>query len=227
MPERNTKTPDKAENIGSRRGAERNADERPGVTCLDLEGVLMPEVWISLAEQFGVPALRLTTRDISDYDELMQHRLGELRKHRIGLSDIRRMIAGLRPLEGGADFLRQLRRETQVIILSDTFLQFWEGMAGQLDYPTIFCNSLIIRDDHIVDYRMRVDDGKRKSVESLRSLGFHTTAVGDSFNDISMLRAADRGILFRPSSTVVDAHGDLPVVMGYGDLFTAVREPRD
>lgn len=187
----------------------------------------MPEVWIALAEQFGIPALRLTTRDISDYDELMQHRLGELRKHRIGLSDIRRVIEGLRPLEGAADFLRQLRRETQVLILSDTFLQFWEGMAGQLDYPTIFCNSLIVEDDRVVSYRMRIDDGKRRSVESLRSLGFRTTAVGDSFNDISMLRAADRGILFRPSGTVVEAHGDLPVVMEYDELLTVVREPRD
>lgn len=222
MPQRNTN----AERIASNSVSAHGDDDRPGITCLDLEGVLMPEVWIALAEHFEVPALRLTTRDISDYDELMQHRLEELRKHRIFISDIRRVIEGLRPLDGAAAFLRQLRRETQAIILSDTFLQFWEPMAGQLDYPTIFCNSLVVEDDRIVDYRMRVDDGKRRSIESLRSLGFHTTAVGDSFNDISMLRAADRGILFRPSETVVNAHGDLPVVMEYDELLAAVREPR-
>jgi phosphoserine/homoserine phosphotransferase len=141
------------------------------------------------------------------------------------MSAITGVIGGLEPLDGARTFMARLRREAQVIILSDTFLQFWEPMAPNLDHPTIFCNTLVVEDDLVVDYRMRIDDGKRRSVEAFRDLGFRTTAAGDSFNDISMLRAADRGILFRPSPQVISAHGDLAVTDTYEALLDRILAP--
>jgi phosphoserine/homoserine phosphotransferase len=183
----------------------------------------MPEVWITIAEAYAIPDLRLTTRDIADYDELMQHRLSTLRKHDLKMSTIADRIAEMRPLPGAGAFLKELRRETQVIILSDTFTQFWQPMAPHLDYPTVFCNTLRVVDDRIVDYYLRVDDGKRRSVEAFHGLGFRTVAVGDSFNDITMLRAADTGVLFSPSEQVRRTHGDLPVASNYAELHRVIR----
>lgn len=185
----------------------------------------MPEVWIALATAFDVPELRLTTRDIDDYDELMTRRLRAVAEHGITMSAITEVIGALEPLDGARTFMARLRRDAQVIILSDTFLQFWEPMAPHLDYPTIFCNTLVVENDRVVDYRMRIDDGKRRSVEAFRDLGFRTTAAGDSFNDISMLRAADRGILFRPSPQVISAHGDLAVTDTYEALLDRILAP--
>ena len=183
----------------------------------------MPEVWIALAGAFSVPTLRLTTRDIADYDELMRRRLAELESHHIDLTSITSVISQLEPLAGAAEFLRSLRAHGQAIILSDTFWEFWQPVAPKLDHPTIFCNTLVVEENKIVDYRMRVSDGKRRSVEAFRALGFRTTAIGDSFNDLSMLRAADRGILFRPSVQVVRRNADLPRVETYEQLQNAVQ----
>ncbi len=182
----------------------------------------MPEVWIALAGAFDVPQLRLTTRDIDDYDELMSRRLEAVAQHGITMSGIADVVGKLEPLDGAKAFMAHLRREAQVIILSDTFLQFWDAMAPQLDYPTVFCNTLVVENDRIVGYRMRIDDGKRRSVEAFRDLGFRTTAAGDSFNDISMLRAADRGILYRPSPQVISANADLVVAQTYDELLDQI-----
>jgi len=186
----------------------------------------MPEVWITIAEAFGISELRLTTRDIADYDELMQHRLDTLRRYDILLSAIEQLIAELHPLPGAQEFLSELRLETQVIVLSDTFTDFWHPMAPQLEYPTMFCNSLQVEEDRIIGYRLRVRDGKRRSVEAFRDLGFQTVAVGDSFNDISMLRAADAGVLFSPSEQVIRANRDLPRADAYDELLRFIRQAR-
>jgi phosphoserine/homoserine phosphotransferase len=183
----------------------------------------MPEVWIALAEAFAVPALRLTTRDIADYDELMSRRLAELESHNIDYTAVTSVISELEPLAGAVEFLRSLRAHGQAIILSDTFWEFWRPMAPKLDHPTIFCNTLVVENNKIIDYRMRVSDGKRRSVEAFRALGFRTTAIGDSFNDLSMIRAADRGILFRPSAQVVTQNADLPRVETYEQLQNSVQ----
>ena len=191
----------------------------PVITCLDLEGVLTPENWINVAERTGIEKLRLTTRDISDYDELMKMRLEILEQKNLKLSDIQAVIRTLEPLEGAVEFLDWLRETCQVIILSDTFYEFADPLMEKLGRPVLFCNSLVVDDSgRIVDYRLRQKDGKRKSIEALHDLRFKVIAAGDSYNDTTMLEEADAGILFRPPDNVAAEFPQFPVTHSYEDL---------
>ena len=190
------------------------------IVCLDLEGVLIPEMWIRVADATGESRLRVTTRDIEDYDELMAYRLGVLAERNITLPDITRAIADVRPLEGAVDFLKQLRAERQVAILSDTFVEFLTGVMARLDWPLILCNELETDGGgRITGYRLRQPDGKKQAVQAFKAMNLRTVAAGDSFNDIAMIRVADAGVLFRPSEKVVDTHPDLPVANDYEELL--------
>ena len=192
--------------------------------CLDLEGVLIPEIWIGLAERTGIEALRATTRDVPDYDALMRQRLRLLDRHRLGLGDVEAVVATMAPLPGARDFLRWLRALGPVIILSDTYREFAAPLMAQLDLPTLFCHSLVVRPDgRIGDYRLRHPAHKRASVEAFRALNFRVTAVGDSYNDIAMLEAADAGILFRAPDAVREAHPDFAAVEDYRALRDAIE----
>jgi len=191
------------------------------LACLDLEGVLVPEIWINVAERTGIDDLRLTTRDIPDYNELMRHRLGVLDKHDLKLSDIQDVINDMGPLQGAGEFLDWLRQRYQVVILSDTFYEFGMPLMSHLGYPTLFCHKLAIKDDHIVDYRLRQDDQKREAVKSFHALNFKVIAAGDSYNDTSMLGEADAGILFCPPQNVIDEFPQFPVTMNYAELREA------
>lgn len=193
------------------------------IVCLDLEGVLIPEMWIRVAEATRTEELRLTTRDIDDYDRLMRHRIEVLGKRGISLADIQAITRSVEPLDGAAEFLGRLRAATQVAILSDTFVQFVAPIMERLGRPFLLCNELVIDErGMITDYRLRQEDGKRTAVRAFRSLNMRVQAVGDSFNDVAMLRAADRGILFRPSATVTAAHPDLPRCDGHRELLDLV-----
>ncbi len=188
------------------------------IACLDLEGVLIPEVWINFAESTGIEALRATTRDVPDYDVLMKQRLRILADHGLGLTDIQDVISGMRPLEGALDFLAWLRERFQVIILSDTFYEFAEPFMRQLDWPTLFCHKLEVDDrGMVVDYRLRQADQKCEAVRALKSLKFRVIATGDSYNDTTMLAAADAGILFRPPQNVIDEFPQYPVATTYDE----------
>lgn len=190
------------------------------VVCLDLEGVLIPEMWIAVAEATATEDLRLTTRDIADYDQLMRHRIAVLERRRITMADIRNVTRQVEPLPGAPGFLRELRRHAGVVILSDTFAQFMTSVMAGLDHPLLLCNELVVDErDRVVDYRLRQQDGKRMAVRAFRSMNVTVSAVGDSFNDISMIRAADRGCLFRPSDTVAEAHPDLPRAHDHAELL--------
>jgi phosphoserine/homoserine phosphotransferase len=181
--------------------------------------VLVPEIWIAVAEKTGIERLRLTTRDISDYDQLMRGRIAILREHKLTLADIQAVIATLDPLPGALDFIRWARDHTQIIILSDTFYEFAAPLMVQLGYPTLFCNSLTIdAHDHIVGYQLRQPDGKQHSVLAFKSLQFQVLAVGDSYNDTTMLAAADAGILFRPSANVAAEFPQFPVLYDFDRL---------
>lgn len=174
------------------------------VVCLDLEGVLVPEIWIAFAEATGIAELKATTRDIPDYDELMTQRLGYLDDNKLNLADIQRVIAGLSPMPGARDFLDELRRDYQVIILSDTFYEFSKPLMEQLAWPTIFCHRLIVDDaGRVTDYKLRQSDPKRNSVKALKSLRYRIFAAGDSYNDTTMLEEADAGFLFRAPDNVI------------------------
>jgi phosphoserine/homoserine phosphotransferase len=189
------------------------------VVCLDLEGVLIPEIWINFAHATGIEELRLTTRDIPDYDVLMKKRLGILADHNLKLGDIQKVIGTMEPLEGARDFLDDLRSQTQVVILSDTFTQFARPMMEKLAWPTLFCNSLVVDEqDRVVDYRLRQKDGKRKAVEGFQSMGFRVIAAGDSYNDLTMIRKAEKGILFCPPDNIIAENPDLPVARNYGQF---------
>ena len=189
------------------------------IACLDLEGVLVPEIWINLAERTGIEALRRTTRDEPDYDVLMRGRLQILEQHKLGIRDIQRVIAELDPLEGAREFLDWLRERFQVVVLSDTFYQFAEPLMRKLGFPTLFCHDLEIDESgRITDYRLRMSDQKRESVTHLRELNFRTIAAGDSYNDTSMLAVADAGILFRPPDNVVAEFPQYPVTRTYDEL---------
>ena len=169
----------------------------PRIVCLDLEGVLVPEVWIAFAEKTGIADLKRTTRDEPDYDKLMRGRLEILDRHGLTLPDIQEVIATLTPMDGAVEFLEELRSQTQVLILSDTFYQFAEPLMRQLGWPTLFCHELVVEDSgRVSDYRLRLPDGKRKAVQALQGLAFTVHAAGDSYNDTAMLGAADRGVLF-------------------------------
>ena len=195
------------------------------IACLDLEGVLIPEIWINVAERTGIDELRLTTRDEPDYDVLMKRRLAILAEHGLGIADIQEVIAGLTPLEGAGDFLGWLRERFEVVILSDTFYQFADPFMRQLERPTLFCHDLVIDDGgRIADYRIRLPDQKRHAVQSFHALNFQTIAAGDSYNDTSMLGAADAGILFRPPENVIREFPQFPVTRTYDELRAAFLE---
>jgi phosphoserine/homoserine phosphotransferase len=192
---------------------------KPTLIATDLEGVLVPEIWIAVAEKTGIERLRLTTRDIPDYGELMLGRIAILREQKLKLADIQSVIATLEPLPGALEYLAWARAHTQLIILSDTFYEFAAPLMLKLGHPTLFCNSLMVdRDGNIVGYQMRQDHGKRLSVAAFRSLQFHVVAIGDSYNDTAMLGTADAGILFRPPDTIAAEFPQFPVMREYAEL---------
>ena len=189
------------------------------IVCCDLEGVFVPEIWITVADKTGIEELRLTTRDIADYDQLMQFRLKILAKHNLKLADIQAAITAMAPLPGAAAFLQWLRSVTQVIILSDTFQEFAGPLMQKLGWPTLMCHELVIDvDDAITGYRLRLSDAKKRALLALRDLNYHTISVGDSYNDIEMLKAADTGILFSPPDNVLAEFPELPVAQTYDQL---------
>ena len=189
------------------------------VACLDLEGVLVPEIWIAFAEKTGIEKLRLTTRDIPDYNELMQGRLEILKKNNLLLSDIQEVIKNISPLPGAKDFLDWLKSEFQVIILSDTFNQFAAPLMAQLDYPTLFCHDLIIDGSgRINDFKLRIPDAKTKAVKAIQGLNLKVIAAGDSYNDTGMLKQADAGILFRAPNNVIEEFPQFPVTRDYDEF---------
>ena len=195
------------------------------LACLDLEGVLIPEIWIAFAEKTGIEKLRLTTCDIPDYDELMQSRLKTLEENNLRLADIQKVIRELKPLEGAYDFLIWLKSEFQVIILSDTFYRFAGPLMAQLDYPTLFCNELEVAEDgRITGYQLRQPDGKTKAVQAFQSLNFKVVAVGDSYNDTGMLVQADVGIFFRPPESILREFAQFPVTHRYDELKQEFRK---
>jgi len=194
------------------------------LACLDLEGVLVPEIWINVAERTGIEALRLTTRDIPDYDQLMRGRLALLDQHGLKLSDIQRVIAGMGPLDGAHEFLDWLRERFQVIILSDTYYEFAMPLMRQLGWPTLFCHRLEVVDDRVVGYTLRQADSKRQAVRAFHALNFRVIATGDSYNDTAMLAEADAGILFRPPQNVIDEFPQFPVTKTYGELQARFAE---
>ena len=195
------------------------------ITCLDLEGVLVPEIWIAFAEASGLPELKRTTRDEPDYDKLMKYRIDILQKNNLGLKEIQETIAKIDPLPGAKEFLDELRKECQVIILSDTFTQFAGPLMAKLGYPTIFCNTLEVADDGtITGFRMRVEKSKYATVRALQSIGFDTIASGDSFNDLGMIEASKAGFLFRSTEEIRAAHPELPAFEEYDELLEAIKK---
>ncbi len=196
---------------------------KQSIVTLDLEGVLTPEIWIAVAEKTGIEGLRLTTRDVPDYDVLMRGRLKILAEHGLKLSDIQAVIGELRPLAGALDFLRQLREETQVLILSDTFEQFAQPLMRQLEWPTLMCHRLVVKNDCVVDYKLRIPEQKQKTVAALRALNYNVVAAGDSFNDTAMLLQADSGFLFRAPARIQEQFPQFPAVESYSDLLSRIR----
>lgn len=195
------------------------------VTCLDLEGVLVPEIWIAFAQKTGIEKLRLTTRDIPDYDELMRGRLKILDENNLNLADIQEVIGGIAPLPGAKEFLSWLESEFQVIILSDTFSQFAGPLMEQLGHPTLFCHDLVVDEaGRIANYRLRIPDAKTKAVSALKGLNLKVIAAGDSYNDTGMLKEADIGILFRAPENVVKEFPQFPVTRTYEEFKTAIIE---
>ena len=195
------------------------------VTCLDLEGVLVPEIWIAFAEKTGIEKLRLTTRDIPDYDELMRGRLKILDENNLKLADIQEVIGGIAPLPGAKEFLSWLESEFQVIILSDTFSQFAGPLMEQLGHPTLFCHDLVVDEaGRIANYRLRIPDAKTKAVSALKGLNLKVIAAGDSYNDTGMLKEADVGILFRAPENIVKEFPQFPVTRTYEEFKTAIIE---
>lgn len=209
--------------LDTRRFLLNNPSMKQSIVTLDMEGVLTPEIWIAVAEKTGIKELRLTTRDIPDYDVLMKGRLKILDKHGLKLSDIQKVIGGLRPLEGALDFLRALRELTQVIILSDTFEEFAKPLLRQLEWPTLLCHRLEVADDRIVNYRLRIQDQKRRAVAALREMNYHVIAAGDSFNDTAMLLQANVGIFFRAPVGVREQFMQFKAVETYADLLALIR----
>jgi phosphoserine/homoserine phosphotransferase len=192
------------------------------IACLDLEGVLTPEIWINVAERTGIEALRRTTRDEPDYDKLMRYRIEILDERGLGLPDIQEVIGTMKPLDGAIEFIDWLRTRFQVIILSDTFEEFASPLMAQLGYPTLFCNSLVVDEQRrIRGHRIRIKDGKRKAVMALKLLNFDVVAAGDSYNDTTMLSEADHGILFRPPENVAREFPQFPVTQTYEELKRA------
>lgn len=193
------------------------------IICLDLEGVLVPEIWIAFAEKTGLQQLKITTREEPDYHKLMNYRMDILRKNNLSLKDIQDVIATIKPLEGAREFLDSVREMTQVVILSDTFSEFAKPLMKQLGWPTILCNSLVTdRDGMLTGIRMRQDDGKRKAIDGFRAMGFRTFAAGDSYNDLTMIRKADRGCLFRAPENILKECPDLRLCTTYDQFLEEI-----
>ena len=194
------------------------------ITCFDLEGVLVPEIWIAFAEATGIPELKRTTRDEPDYDKLMNYRLDILKEHSLGLKEIQKTIATIDPFPGAREFLDELREITQVLILSDTFIQFAGPLMKKLGWPTIFCNSLEVAEDGtITGYKMRVEKSKYTTVKALQSIGYDTIASGDSYNDLGMIKASRAGFLFRSPDSIKADNPDIPAFEEYADLLAAIK----
>ena len=195
------------------------------IVCLDLEGVLVPEIWIAFAQASGIPELKRTTRDEPDYNKLMQWRLGILREHGLGLRQIQDTIATIEPLPGAREFLDRLRTQTQVIIISDTFTQFASPLMEKLGWPTLFCNTLeVALDGMITGFRMRIPDSKLNTVRALQSIGFDTIASGDSFNDLAMIKASKAGFLFRTTDQIRKDYPQLPAFETYDELLEGIQK---
>ena len=194
------------------------------IVCLDLEGVLVPEIWIAFAEATGISELRKTTRDEPDYDKLMNYRLQILKQHHLGLKEIQETIAGIDPLPGAKEFLDELRSLTQVVILSDTFTEFAKPLMEKLGWPTLFCNSLkVAPDGEITGYQMRIENSKLTTVKALQSAGFQTIAAGDSYNDLGMIRAGKAGFLFRSTEQIKKDNPDLPALEPFEEFLAAIQ----
>lgn len=195
------------------------------IVCSDLEGVFVPEIWINVAEKTGIEELRLTTRDISDYDVLMKRRLAILAENGLKIDDIQSVIATMNPLEGAVEFLNWLRSRTQIIVVSDTFVQFAGPLMEKLGWPTLFCHTLLIEPDgSVTGYQLRQNDSKREAVISLKRLNYDTIAVGDSYNDITMLKEADKGILFCPPENVKNEFPEFPLSNSYDELRQILKK---
>ena len=195
------------------------------IVCLDLEGVLVPEIWIAFAEETGISELERTTRDEPDYDKLMNYRINILKEHGLGLKEIQETIAKIDPMPGAKEFLDQLREMTQVIIISDTFTQFAGPLMKKLGYPTIFCNSLEVADDgEITGFKMRIENSKLTTVKALQSIGYDTIASGDSHNDLGMIKASKAGFLFRSTDEIKKEYPELPAFETYDELMDAIKK---
>ena len=195
------------------------------ITCLDLEGVLVPEIWIAFSEASGIPELKRTTRDEPDYDKLMRWRLGVLKEHKLGLKEIQETIATIDPLPGAKEFLDELRSLTQVVIISDTFTQFATPLMKKLGWPTIFCNTLeVAPDGEITDFRLRIENSKLSTVRALQSSGSETIAAGDSYNDLAMIQASKAGFLFRSTEKIKQDYPELPAFDDFDDLLSAIKQ---
>ena len=195
------------------------------ITCLDVEGVLVPEIWIAFAKASNIPELKKTTRDEPDYDKLMRWRLSVLKEHGLGLKEIQETIASIDPLPGAKEFLDELRSFAQVIIISDTFTEFAQPLMKKLGWPTIFCNSLVVAEDgEITDYKMRVENSKLTTVRALQSIGFETVASGDSYNDLGMILAGKSGFLFRTTEQIKADYPQIPALETYEELLNALKE---
>ena len=200
-------------------------EEKMEIVCLDLEGVLVPEIWIAFAEETGIPELKRTTRDEPDYDKLMNYRIGILKEHGLGLKEIQDTIAKIDPIPGAKEFLDELRAMTQVIIISDTFSQFAGPLMKKLGYPTIFCNSLEVADNgEITGFKMRCEKSKYTTVKALQSIGYDTIASGDSHNDLGMIQASKAGFLFRSTEQIKKDYPQLEAFEEYDDLFEAIKK---
>lgn len=198
------------------------------IVCLDMEGVLVPEIWIAFSKASGIPELKRTTRDEPDYNKLMNWRLQILKEHGLGLKQIQDVIATIDPMPGAREFLDALRQETQVIIISDTFTQFAKPLMVKLGLPTLFCNSLEVADDGtITGFKMRIQDSKLNTVKALQSIGFHTIASGDSYNDLAMIRASKAGFLFRSTEQIMKDNPDIPAYTEFDDLRHAIEGALD
>ena len=198
------------------------------IVCLDMEGVLVPEIWIAFAEASGIPELKRTTRDEPDYDKLMRWRLDILKKHGLGIREIQATIARIDPLPGAKEFLDALRKDTQVIILSDTFEQFAKPLMEKLGWPTIFCNSLEVAENgEITGYKMRCEKSKYTTVKALQSIGYDTIASGDSHNDLGMIQASKAGFLFKSTDAIKAEYPDIPAYETYDELFAAIKKVID
>ena len=195
------------------------------IVCLDMEGVLVPEIWIAFSKASGIPELKRTTRDEPDYNKLMTWRLGILKEHGLGLKEIQETIATIDPIPGAKEFLDELRKITQVIVISDTFEQFATPLMEKLNWPTLFCNTLeVAPDGEVTDFKMRVENSKLSTVKALQTIGYETIAVGDSFNDLGMIKAGKAGFLFKSTEQIIKDNPDVPAFEEYDDLLAAIKK---